>query len=268
MSSLILLLPFGLGDHIICNGIVRAHCAQYQRVAIFAKPRNMKTVRFMYRDLENLTIIEGDKSFAKNFILSRMAINAPATVDPKYDQLKIIGFQYFDPDSGIPFEQQEYQLAGLDLEQKWRNFRVQRDLVAEQALFQRVAPKNDYAFLHEDRSRNYIIDKKLINKKLALFTPAPEFTANLFDYCTIIERAKEIHVIDSSFMFLVDALNYNNPEQKLYIHRYARENEEWKLPILKKNWTIITTDGYSRLRKRLNRSLFLFKQITNKIQKK
>ena len=105
-----------------------------------------------------------------------------------------------------------------------------------------MAPKKDYVFLHEDVSRKYIIKRDLINKDYSVFTPDIKFTNNIIDYCTIIEKAKEIHVIDSSFMFLIDCLQYNNPDQKLYIHRYTRENNEWQLPILKKDWHILITE--------------------------
>jgi hypothetical protein len=264
MSSIILLLPFGLGDHIICHSIVREHCVKYERVTIFAEPRNIETVKFMYRDLKNLIIIAGNKSFAKNFILSHLAINAPATVTPRYEYLKIIGFQYFNPHSGVLFEQQEYQLAGLDLEKKWSGFKIDRDLIREQQLLKKSGIRGEYVFLHEDRSRNYIINRNLISKKFNFFVPKPQMTDNMFDYCTIIEKAKEIHVIDSSFMFLIDVLNYNNPEQKLYIHRYARPNIEWKLPILKKNWQIIDM-GYSKLSQYLRNSIFSAKQTIHRV---
>jgi hypothetical protein len=68
--------------------------------------------------------------------------------------------------------------------------------------------------------------------------PLKALTNNVFDYCTLIERAEEIHVVDSAFMFLVDNLSYSNPRQKLFVHRYARQNPPWNMPVLKKPWTI------------------------------
>jgi hypothetical protein len=67
----------------------------------------------------------------------------------------------------------------------------------------------------------------------------PGLTDNLFDFCDVIEKAEEIHVIDSSFMFLIDCLPYEAPNQKLFVHRYARPNAAWNLPILKKPWVIL-----------------------------
>ena len=187
----------------------------------------------MYRDIKNLDIIQGDDIFAENFIL----LNAS-----KYDEVKRIGFQNLDRSTGVPLEWQFYQLAGIPFAKKWNSFFIERDFEKERALFERVAPKKDYAFVHEDPERHYIINRDKIGGDCEIITPDKKITENIFDYCTIIEKAKEIHVIDSSFMFLIDCLNYENPDQKLFVHRYARENNDWQLPILKKDWYIITTN--------------------------
>jgi hypothetical protein len=40
-------------------------------------------------------------------------------------------------------------------------------------------------------------------------------------------------------MYLTDLLDYKNPNQKLFIHRYARPNTPWNMPELRKNWNIL-----------------------------
>lgn len=242
MSSIILYHHLGLGDHIMCHGIVREYCKKYEKVAIFALPQNYPSVSFMYKDLKNLTVIKGDKIFAQNFI----SANASKPTNEKYDYIKIIGFQSLDWHSTIPLEKQFYDIAGVDLSKKWDNFFIERDLQRERALFEQSAPKEDYAFVHDDVKRNYKIKEDKIGKNLKISKPNPELTNNIFDYITIIENAKEIHVIDSSFMFLIDCLKYKNPDQKLFIHRYARENDSWKLPILRKDWQVFTLENNTR----------------------
>jgi len=188
----------------------------------------------MYRDIPNLTIIQGDDTAAKKLLDQ----SSPYAEGVQYNQIKILGFQYLDRTSGVPLEWQFYQLAGVPIEKKWSSFFIKRDLDKEQALFEKIAPRGDYAFVHDDVPRKYTINKDLIGKDCEIFTPRREFADNIIDLCTVIENAKEIHVIDSSFMFLIDCLPYHNPNQKLYIHRYARDNNEWQLPILKKDWYI------------------------------
>ncbi len=231
MSSLLIYHHLGLGDHIMCHGIVREYSKKYEKVSLLCLPHNLVSVAFMYRDLKNLTVIKGDEEFIKNYLSQKSS---------RFDEVKVIGFQNLDRNSGVSLEKQFYQMAGIPLAKKWDSFFVERDMEKEKLTFEQARLPDEYAFLHEDTERNYRIDRKKIDGKFRVFAPSEKLTENVFDYCTIIEKAKEIHVIDSSFMFLIDCLKYENLEQKLFVHRYARENEAWKLPILKKNWHIIT----------------------------
>lgn len=232
MSSLLLYHPLGLGDHIACNGLVREQCAQYDRVGLFCFPNNEPSVSFMYRDLHNLRlhIIRSHKeaswfSFKNKFNLTRT----------HYDMILPVGS--FDTESGIKYERQFYNSVGLPLEAKWNSFFVERNTEREQALAQKLHVAGSYTFLHDDT--RYPIDLTKISTPFPVLRPDKNFTNNIFDYCGILEHAKEIHVIDSSFMFLIDCLPYTNPQQRLIVHRYARENMAWNLPILKKNWEIL-----------------------------
>ncbi len=152
-----------------------------------------------------------------------------------YDKILPIGS--FDVESGIKYERQFYNSAGLSLETLWGSFFVERDTAREQALSKKIQATGPYIFLHDDE--RFPIDRTKIHSTLSILEPKLELTDNIFDYCDVLERAEEIHVMDSSFMFLVDCLSYTNPQQRLFVHRYARENMEWNLPILKKNWQII-----------------------------
>lgn len=236
MSSILLYHHLGLGDHIMCHGIVREYCKKYDRVGIFSKPHNYPSVSFMYRDLSNLIIIKGNDDYAKKFIF----LNKLKLGKYRYHTVKIVGHEYLNRTSNVPLEQQFYQVAGVDFTKKWENFFVKRDAAKEESIFKKVSLGNEYVFIHEDTERGFKINRTYVNKNYAVFTPDKKLTDNIFDYCLIIEKANEIHVIDSSFMFLIDCLPYENPTQKLFIHRYARENEEWLLPVLKKSWNIIT----------------------------
>ncbi len=232
MTKTILLHHLGLGDHFICNGMVREYCKKRDRVAIFSLPRNYASVSFMFRDVPNLEIIPGDEAFALLFIFLNKFRR-------KYHEVKNVGLPHLDIFDSEPMEKQFYRLAGIDFAKKWESFHVERDRAREQALFDKIKPEGDYIFLHEDAARGLVIDRKKIPEQYTVVSPASGITDNIFDFCTVIERAREIHLIDSSFMYLVDLLPYTNPGQKIVIHRYARPNPIWSLPVLKKNWEII-----------------------------
>lgn len=225
--------PLGLGDHIVCNGLVREQCKRNGRVGLFCFKRNEPSVSFMYRDLKNfhLHIVESHTEAARFRFLNRFVFG-----EDHYDKMLSIGSH--DVESGIKYERQMYKLAEFSLEALWDSFYVERDIERERALSQKMHVAEPYIFLHDDA--RYPITPAKIQSSLPILRPNLTLTDSIFDYCGVLEHAEEIHVIDSSFMFLADCLPYENPRQRLFVHRYARENMAWNLPILKKNWEILT----------------------------
>jgi len=242
MYSVLLYTHLGLGDHIMCHGIVREYCRKYDTVALLASPHTYASIVFMYRDLRNLTILRCDHLAATKYIADHSS---------EYTEVIKLGYDLLNKESGVPLEEQLYALAGVPFEKKWESFYVSRDRAREQSLYEKIAPKGAYAFLHEDTRRGYKIKRRKISPHLILVEPDSALTENIFDYITLIEKATEIHVIDSSFMFLIDCLQYVNPHQRLFVHRYARPNPEWVLPILKKQWKILGVSTPSRSQKLL-----------------
>ena len=58
----------GLGDHIICNGLVRNLIKSDNQYSMFVYSHNYESVKFMYRDLNNLSFIKSTDIEAKNII--------------------------------------------------------------------------------------------------------------------------------------------------------------------------------------------------------
>ena len=144
-TSIVLFHHLDLGDSIMCHGIVREYCKKYSQVVIFSYPHNYVSVSFMYKDLENITIIKGDREFARNFISN----NVPS----KYDESKLLGFETLNWNSDTPLEKQFHDLAGVDLSKKWDNFLIKRNLESEASVYKKASKSGDYVFLHEDPGR-------------------------------------------------------------------------------------------------------------------
>lgn len=233
MSSILLDFHNKLGDNLICNGIVREYAKKYDRVGIFCVPQYKESVSFMFRDLKNLRIEMVKNHRQKQYFLwlSKFRIG-----NGRYDEIKTI---QNDPETGIIAERQLYALAGIPHEKKWSSFFVERDMQRELDFLVHVAGNEPYIFVHDDAIYGASLDPTKISSLYKIVRPHRSLTNNIFDYCTLLERAEEIHVVDSVFMFLVDNLPYQNPNQKLFVHRYARKNPSWNLPALKKSWTIL-----------------------------
>ena len=204
----------GLGDHIICNAIVRNIRKKFtNKLFLFCKPQYFTSISFMYRDIE-LTIVPFDDRDVINFFNE-----VPA------DQQIIIGHQFLNVSNGLSFDEAFYKQIGLNFQRRWNDFYVERDNSREQDLLHKQSPPyNGYAFIHEDVSRNFIIDRSLITPGLSIVKPELNLTDNIFDYLKIIQHAKEIHCIDSCFKLMIDSIFDNNLKSKLFFHFNLKNN--------------------------------------------
>lgn len=198
----------GLGDHIICNGLVRMLIKLEPKLiyGLFTKHSNKNSVKFMYRDLLNLKIIEVDNDCCvKKFIYDNNVLDS---------NLLVCGFK--EPTTNISWDELFYNQHNFKFENRWNMFKVERDFSREISLYEQLNPKNEkYVLLHAKGSDN--IDRINYNcvaptlKKIFV----EKYTDNIFDYLTLIELASEIHCVSSSFHVLVDSLPLTN---KLFLH--------------------------------------------------
>lgn len=218
-----------LGDQLIMNGAIREYCKKYDRVGIFSIPKYHATVSYMFRDLTNLHIELAPTNNARRlFKLKNLFIR-------KYD--RAVYARGEDLETGILFELQFYKMVGVPHEKKWDSFFVAREPEREKRLHDRLTHGEPYIFIHDDE--RFPMDASRIANTALQVRPKPGVTDIVFDYCSLIEQAEEIHVIDSSFMFLIDQLSYDNPKQRLFVHRYARATPAFTYPILRKPWEIL-----------------------------
>ena len=225
-KRLLLYHHLGLGDMIVCHGIIRECCKTHDEVTIFCKDHNYGSVFDMYSDIDNLRIVCADDNQAGNFIERNRH---------RYSEIKVVGFNQLNHETS--FEQQFYRLAGVSLDKKWESFYIpESKQIAE--TFQNAGLPKRYNFIHDDTRFKINSDRIVGDRKN--FHVNDIKTDSIVNYIDIMKNAQEIHAIDSSFMFLCDCLKYENKDQKLFVHRYARYNDEWLLPILKKDWEILT----------------------------
>ena len=187
----------GLGDHIICNGLVRSIINPFEKYLMFVKPHNVSTVKFMYRDIKNLDFLVGDDNYVNNYIIENKLNN---------NDLIVAGFYRHPNAKG--FDESFYLQNNISFEKRWSNFYVERDLTTEKELFKKFnVVENKYVFIHDDYNRNYNVNQeKIINKNLPIIRPKIGLTDNVFDYCYLMEHSVESHFIDSSFRLIFDSL--------------------------------------------------------------
>lgn len=203
----------GLGDHIICNGLVRHIHSIHGNLVLACKPHNLKSVRSMYCDT-NIEFLVGDDARAESLYSN-------------YDKVYRVGFESLNYSNGIAIEKQFYELCGLSHSLKYNGIfpRIDTNI---------VHPIGDFIFIHDDPRRGMPI---MLNNTMKVYKPNVEDNRSILEYRDIIKTAKEIHVIESSFMHLIECL----PEEisgKLYVHK-IRSYLPSESPILIKDWTYV-----------------------------
>jgi len=203
----------GLGDHLICCGLVRNLAAASPRVGLFAKKGYAASVRFLYRDLPSIEVIPVADDQEVHAFLGRFA-DLPVWR---------VGFEHV-ASSTQGFAEGFYRQYGLDYELRWSGFHLRRDRERESRLFERLGcGREPYVFLHDDPSRGLVIRRDLLPQGMRLVFPDRALTDNLFDWGMVLEKAAEIHCMDSSFRHLADCLQ---PEtDKLFLHHYVKHSD-------------------------------------------
>lgn len=213
MKSLLLHWHLGLGDAIICNGLVRNLAPNYSHIHLPCYNHNRWSVHDMFDDLDNVSTIV-------------------VRSDDEMDELLVgdecLGLGYYsdEPFDDRRFDQQFYRQAGVDFDKRWTDFKWGGDVGLS------YTPDNS-AFIHDDRSRGFKINMKLVNNKsLVRATNCKSVGVAIM----ALKNVAEIHCIDSCFALLADSLD--TIATRKVIHRYARPGSTY--PTYRNNWEIIT----------------------------
>ena len=235
MNNIFLYHHLGLGDHFLCNAIVRIYAEKYSKVYLFCKPKYLENVSFLYRDLNNIKMIPGEMNFVDSFM----------KFSPNNNYL-IIGHtkDYFDKlNNGIyeSFDKGFYEIVNIPFEEKWKKFYLQRDLESEKNVFYNVLNLKDeeeFLFVHDEPEKNRNFRKEYIEKGVKIINANFYKNIKIYDFLYTIEKAEEVHVMNSSFSCLIDTMQLKT--NKLFLHEYARtdmgNNPNHKLKL---NWTIL-----------------------------
>lgn len=134
----------------------------------------------------------------------------------------------------------KYELAGVPIEQL-RQLTYNRNLANESTLMDVLGIDNNtvYNLVHRSSDYGTPIDVDSGNRCIE-FSPVSGFS--IFDWRQVIERAKEIHCIDSSLANFVDCFD---TDAKLYYYITDRVPMKADQTILTKDWTVINTLEYA-----------------------
>lgn len=222
MSGLAIRCHLGLGDMLIVNALVREMARQFASVLIPCKHHNLPSVVFMWRDCENVIVTPVADDAAAKGLVSDMRNEGAEVLE-----LGMFGVGKFNP---LAWDRQMYEQAGVPFEWRWERFYVQPGFT--NSLLPHLR-ETTFAFVHDDPARGFVIPRDAL-PKMEIVRPLPGLTDNIFDYCSLLAEAKEIHCIDSCFAILADSIPTS--EEKLVFHRSVRHGA--LPPALGKKWQV------------------------------
>lgn len=209
----------GLGDHLICNGLVR-FIAERERVKLFCKTQNEFNLKLMYSDNSNIEII----GVYNDFEAEKIANN-----HPKYIRLGVGLNHNYPGEMEKYWDKVFYYQIGIDFDHSWKSFKYNK------STSQNSIPNEPYVLLCNqgsdgiDRLDYSVIDHRLQKKY--------SNNGNFFDNIELIQNAKEIHCINSSYIHLIDRIETSRDTKLVYHKNFMYKNHSDFT--LKKNWVII-----------------------------
>jgi hypothetical protein len=235
MSKLIIHHHLGLGDHLDCNGMVRCFLehTKFDTIEVFSKSNTWHMIDYMYRDEDRIKVIKIDSKqdedtqvfdyvkshFNQDYKFLRVGFeNYPFLNEHKYDKNC---WEFF------------YEQVSLPLSVRTDYFYYLRDHDEEQRVFNKLNPNNDeFIFIHEDESRGFVLNREhFIDKSLKVVEN--DMTENIFHFTKILEDAKEIHCMESSFKSLIDIFSKT---ENIFYHDFRNQPLGNKT---NKNWRVI-----------------------------
>lgn len=230
----------GLGDHLICAGLVRKLAEEALSLVLPVKEFYTVSISQLFSDLPKVKILPIDPR-AEN---QEVAFWWERYEAEGYELLALGSFGKDFMAKGAGFDESFYIQAGLDPQLRWSNFSYVRRPEMEQQFkthvlrAHKIEPGEPYSFLHDDPQRALRINPERIPRDVTFIRPLPEWTSNVLFYRALIEGAESLHLIDSSFAILADFFDLSGVTMKV-IHRYVRPEQKTLTTHYKQDWMII-----------------------------
>jgi hypothetical protein len=212
VSKLILYHHLGLGDHFICNGIVhRLLELSVHEIWLPVKQRNQQCVTQLYSDYDQVKVIPVPELDQTQEIFSINHLSTQYNIPLLKVSFNGNGIQEFD--------RVFYEQLGLDLKDRWNYFKMPNDDSKALRFFdEHINPNDRYTLVHDTGSvGQFDLD---IQTDYRIVKIEPGYTETLLDWRYVIQRASEIHCIDSSVIHLADSLRLD--ASKLVYHDVGR----------------------------------------------
>jgi hypothetical protein len=225
-----ILTHLGVGDGIVQSGLAVALLDRYERLGFPAYPENVATFTSVFKaSTDRIKVYPVPRLLAESYGSPRYEIyeaalrTAGLPADP--DAQIRLGV-YAGRGVSVDFSRDFYVQADIPYEARWSRCPIEAAWPAVEQFPLPSAfppPGRRRFFVHDDPSRNFRIDRARLDPAAFLVQAQSGPNTSILRYAAYLIEADEIHVIDSAFLWLVDALPVKG---RLFLHRYAR----WERP--------------------------------------
>lgn len=196
-------MHLGLGDTIVLSGAIVTLSELHGKIIVPCYQNNEVSVRSFFVNHPAVWV--------------RVVTNETEMENTRQPGDLACGYYHEEkPREGELFDSWTYRQLDVPLEKRWSASPIHH---ARFHVPQVVVPIDPYAFVHDDVLRNFVIPKGAIAYPVR--QPSPK--GSILTWCSQIHFAHEVHVINSAFWHLAEAIN---PAGVLYLHKYARREFE------------------------------------------
>lgn len=229
-SRKLYILPHtGMGDMIICIGLLNYMSTVYDEICVPATAgftdfmSHNRAVRILPLPASEVDLMRQAEEYKR----------------AGYDIIRLGIYAHDFRGWSNHFFTQFYCDAHVPVNTRKTFFHIARDLTVESEFATRVLPSwrtEPYAFVHDKQpvegERCQTIPKQSLPAHLAQFHPAHAEFAGLKHYCSLIENASELHMLDSSFSCLATYLDLSKVKRLVVYVRTVGNgmpyNKDWE----------------------------------------
>lgn len=253
-ENCIILFHLFTGDNLTMYACIRYYSTKYKKVCIFCLKRCEKFVKQLYEKYSNIKILILPDNYETKKLYYNVPLTDLSKYINNIDNYDIIkSGNSFSEDGKIidewdklnkygEFWKKFYAQVNLPYEIRYKYTDINRNYKKEIDFYEKIKKiyGEKYIFAQDHLSVNYkhagrqsLLNENIINNEIPIFHPNINFyrnhknhkfynlwntdliSDNLLDYCTILERAEKIIMIDSSFCCLCVYLNLENVKEKI-----------------------------------------------------
>jgi hypothetical protein len=214
--SIVVLEPhLGLGDNLICLGLVRELSKREPNTHFYyaCLHRCYHSLAWMFQDLDNVFLfaVQG----------GRQARQLAGFLNARYIPIGIEGVDLKRFDAFF------YEQHQVGFDRRWSNERVPAGPQSEE-LYKILNPKNEpYLLVCNNESGSIQYQLQITNPENIKIIEVQPITNNVFDWSKMVACATQIHTIDTSFVHFVESELYGRDVMPLYYHLARNSNTEF-----------------------------------------